>query len=108
MSAWLRGTSRFNKGEEKMTLMVKLTAEEIHREIPYSTVCMGRYGSSWNTMHRKRRWAEEFTESDRAAARRLFAQAHDWTVGRGVPDTVLMSWKTFHLWQKLGDFCASI
>ena len=49
-----------------MTLMVELTAEEVHREIPYSVVCMGRYGSSWNTMHRKRRWAEEFTESDRA------------------------------------------
>lgn len=50
----------------------------------------------------------DFSESEREAAGRLFRMAHDWTVGRGVPDTVQMSRKTFHLWQKLGDFCASI
>lgn len=50
----------------------------------------------------------DFSESEREAAGRLFRMAHNWTVGRGVPDTVQMSRKTFHLWQKLGDFCASI
>ena len=34
-----------------MTLMVELTAEEVHRD-SFTVVCMGRYGSSWNTMHR--------------------------------------------------------
>lgn len=50
----------------------------------------------------------DFSESERKAAGRLFKQARNWTVGRGVPYTVQMSRKTFHLWQKLGDFCASI
>lgn len=50
----------------------------------------------------------DFSESERKAAGRLFRMAHNWTVGRSVPDTVQMSRKTFHLWQKLGDFCASI
>ena len=50
----------------------------------------------------------DFSESEREAAGRLFRMAHNWTVGRGVPDTVQMSRKTFNLWQKLGDFCASI
>ncbi len=50
----------------------------------------------------------DLSESEREAAGRLFRMAHNWTVGRGVLDTVQMSRKTFHLWQKLGDFCASI
>lgn len=41
----------------------------------------------------------DFSESEREAAGRLFRMAHNWTVGRGVPDTVQMSRKTFHLWQ---------
>ena len=50
----------------------------------------------------------DFSESEREAAGRLFRMAHNWTVGRGVPDTVQMSRKTFHLWQKLGDFCVTL
>lgn len=71
-------------------------------------VCMGRYGSAWNTMHRKRRWAAEFTEREKKAATKLFAKSHEWTLTRGVPDSVVMSVETFKLWQKLGDFLASI
>lgn len=89
-------------------LMIVLTAEEVHSDIPYSMVCMSRYGGSWNTMHRKRRWKAEFTEAEREASSRLFSQSHNWLLGRGVPDEVRMTLATYSLWQKLGSFCASI
>lgn len=89
-------------------MMLELSRDEINRKIPYVMVCMGRYGSAWGTMHRKRRWAAEFTESERKAATKLFAKSHEWTLTRGVPDSVVMSVETFKLWQKLGDFLASI
>lgn len=89
-------------------VMLVLSAEEVHAGIPYSMVCMARYGCAWNTMHRKRRWKEEFTDAERKAATRLFSQAHNWLLGKGVPDEVKMSVPTLQLWMKLGDFCASI
>lgn len=89
-------------------LMIALTAEEVYAKIPYSVVCMGRYGSAWNTMHRKRRWKSEFSDVERKAATRLFGQSHDWLLRRGVPEKVTMTLTTYSLWQKLGDFCASI
>lgn len=89
-------------------LIMVLTSDEVHTNIPYSLICMTRYGSSWNTMRRKRRWKMEFTDAEREAATRLFSQSHDWLLGRGVPDEVRMSPKTFSLWQKLGHFCGTI
>lgn len=89
-------------------LYVSLTAEEVHANIPYSLICMTRYGSAWDTGRRRRTWLADFSKSEREAAGRMFRVAHDWTVGRGVPGTVRMTVKTFNLWQKLGDFCASI
>lgn len=89
-------------------LMMILTSQEVHASIPYSLICMTRYGAHWNTMRRKRRWKMEFTEAERQAASKLFSQSHNWTVGKGVPDEVRMTTKTFALWQKLGNFCASI
>lgn len=88
--------------------MLMLTSEEVHTSIPYAMVCMTRYGKDWNTMHRKRRWKTEFTEAERKAASKLFGCAYDWFLGRGVPDEVKMTTKTFDLWQKLGDFCAQL
>ena len=88
--------------------MMKLTVEEVRANIPYDLICMVRYGCTWSSGRRRRAWLADFSESEREAAGRLFRMAHNWTVGRGVPDTVQMSRKTFHLWQKLGDFCASI
>ena len=64
-------------------LLMVLTAAEVHASIPYSMVCMGRYGSAWNTMHRKRRWKMEFTEAEREAATRLFSQSHNWLLSNG-------------------------
>ncbi len=88
--------------------MLKLSSTEVHATIPYSMICMTRYGSSWDTGRRRRAWLSDFSEEERKAAARLFPKAHDWTVGRGVPEVVRMNTKTFFLWQKLGEFCASI
>ena len=76
--------------------MMKLTAEEVRANIPYDLICMVRYGCAWRTGRRRRTWLADFSESEREAAGRLFRMAHNWTVGRGVPDTVQMSRKTFH------------
>lgn len=89
-------------------LYLELTSEEVHADIPYAMICMTRYGKDWNTMRRKRRWKMEFTEAERGAASAIFSKSHDWTVGRGVPDTVKMTTGTYKLWQKLGCFCGSL
>lgn len=88
--------------------MMKLTVEEVRANIPYDLICFARYGRAWDTGRRRRAWLADFTEEERRAAGRLFRQAHDWTVGRGVPNEVTMMMKTFHLWRKLAEFCASI
>lgn len=71
--------------------MMKLTVEEVRANIPYDLICMVRYGCTWSSGRRRRAWLADFSESEREAAGRLFRMAHDWTVGRGVPDTVQMS-----------------
>ena len=58
--------------------MMKLTVEEVRANIPYDLICMVRYGCTWSSGRRRRAWLAD------------------------------LSRKTFHLWQKLGDFCASI
>ena len=75
--------------------MMKLTVEEVRANIPYDLICMVRYGCTWSSGRRRRAWLADFSESEREAAGRLFRMAHNWTVGRGVPDTVQMSRKTF-------------
>ena len=109
MLVWLLGTSRFRKEEDRMAkIMLVMTHEEVNASIAYSLICFARYGSAWNTGRRRRAWLADFTEEERRAAGRLFRQAHDWTVGRGVPNEVTMTEKTFRLWRKLAEFCASI
>ena len=70
--------------------MMKLTVEEVRANIPYDLICMVRYGCTWSSGRRRRAWLNDFSESEREAAGRLFRMAHNWTVGRGVPDTVQM------------------
>ncbi len=91
-----------------MEIYLELSQEEVHREIPYAVICETRYGSRWDTSRRRRRWTAEFTEAERRAASELFPKAHNYYVGRGVPERVKMKPGTLRLWQKLGDFCASI
>ena len=109
MPVWLLGTSRFSKEEDRMAkIMLVMTHEEVNASIAYSLICFARYGRAWDTGRRRRAWLADFTEEERRAAGRLFRQAHDWTVGRGVPNEVTMTEKTFHLWRKLAELCASI
>lgn len=89
-------------------IMLVLTNDEIHESIPYGVICETMCGARWDTGRRRRAWATEFTESERAACSRLGKQARRWYLTTGVPDEVTMSVHTYELWQRLGAFCASI
>jgi hypothetical protein len=91
-----------------MRLYLELDRDEIHQKIPYAVICETRFGSRWNTMRRKRRWVEEFTEAERNSAERLFKMAHNWYLVKGVPDQIRLTPDTLMLWGKLGNFCASL
>ena len=41
-------------------------------------------------------------------ASRLFRQAQTWALKSGAPASVKMTGAAYDLWQKLGDFCASL
>lgn len=89
-------------------VMLKLSRDEIQKEIPYAAICEARYGARWSAARRKRRWKQEFTDAEKEKAARLFSLSHTWYLVKGVPEKVTMSISTYAFWQKLGDFCASI
>ena len=91
-----------------MKLEIVLDREEIQASIPYSMICMTRYGSVWNTMRRKRRWAQEFSAYEREKANAMCRQTYNWTCVKGLPETLRMSKGTYDLWQRLAEFCASL
>ena len=91
-----------------MKLELVLSKADIERQLPYALICETRYGSRWNTSQRKRRWTAEFTEAERKAASRIFAQCHTWYLVKGTPDEVKMSMSTYGLWEKLAGFCYSL
>lgn len=90
------------------SLMIVLTAEEIRESIAYQMICETMCSSVWQTGKRRRRWAAEFTEAERAACSKLKAQAYKWHLTTGVPDEVTMRLSTMALWKKLEAFCASL
>ena len=90
-----------------MKLMLKLEREDIER-LTYALLCETRYGSRWNTTKRKRKWVSEFTEAERKAASRIFAQCHTWYLVKGIPDEIHMSMSTYGLWERLANFCMSL
>lgn len=89
-------------------LEIVLARSEIMELIPYALICTVRETAIWETMRRKRRWIAEFTEAERAAATRIFRQAHIWYLIKGVPEEIRMSTQTFNLWMKIADFCLSM
>lgn len=89
-------------------MMLVLTRDEIQKNICYPLICETMCGAAWDTGRRRRRWAEEFTESERHACSKLKNQAYRWYLRTGVPDEITMSLSTFSLWQKLAAFCASL
>lgn len=89
-----------------MTLL-KLCGEEV-RELPYQIITETRDGVRWDTMTRKRRFAQEFTDHERSMATRVFRTARQWALKTGCPDSVQMSPDLYRLWHKLGRFCATL
>lgn len=89
-------------------MMIVLNADEIRETIAYPMICETMCGSVWQTGKRRRRWAEEFTEAERAACSKLKTLAYKWYLTTGVPDEVTMSLSTMALWKKLEAFCASL
>lgn len=91
-----------------MEVYVKLTGDEIREMIPYAVVCEAMSCSRWNTGRRKRLMREKFTESERNACNRLYRQAREWYLYKGVPDEILVKPSTLHLWQRLASFCCEL
>lgn len=89
-------------------IMYVLTQDEVKQGIAYPLICETMSSAVWNTGRRRRRWAAEFTESERRACSKLKAQAHSWYLVKGVPDEVTMAASTLALWKKLEAFCASL
>ena len=89
-------------------MYLEMERDEIEEKLPYGVICEAKGGSLWNTMRRRRRWTKEFSEKEREAASEIFRKAHSWMLVKGTPDKVRMTLSTYGLWQKLGEFCASI
>lgn len=89
-------------------IMIVMTADEIRDTIPYAMICQTMLGSAWETSRRRRLWKEAFTEREREACLKLRNQARQWYLAKGVPDEVTMAMTTLDLWNRLGEFCASI
>lgn len=90
-----------------MTIEMIFTKEEIKENIPYEIICLVRYGSIWNTMKRKIRWDNEFSNDEREEAERIFRQTYNWFV-KGIPDNVRMDFSTYKLCEKIARFCYSL
>ena len=88
--------------------MIALTHDQIIKEIPYAVICEAHESARWRTGRRRRLYDETFTVSEQAACVRLFSKAADWALVKGAPEVVRMNKSTYDLWQKLGEFCASI
>ena len=91
-----------------MKMEVIFTQDELKEEIPYQMICMTRYGSVWNTMRRKRKWAETFSAYERERLNAMCRQTYVWTCTNGLPETIRMSLGTYNLWQRLAEFCVSL
>ena len=91
-----------------MKLYLEFDHDEIQRELPYQIICETTEGARWNTGKRKWIYNQLFNEKDRESCRAIMKKAHSWTLGRGVPESVTMTPRTYTLWKKLGDFCASL
>ena len=90
------------------TIYLTLTHDEINERIPYAIVAETMSGARWNTGKRKCLMKQFFTDSETDAIRRLHKQAYDWYLRKGVPNEVKMSINTYHLWQKLANFCCEL
>lgn len=91
-----------------MRMMVEFNRDDIQKRLPYMLLCETHSSSRWQTGRRKRLYLEQFTEQERKAADRIFAQARHWAMVTGAPENVTMSIRTAELWEKLAQFCAEL
>lgn len=91
-----------------MKLYISLNQDEIYEQIPYAIVAETMSGARWNTGHRRRLMKQQFTEAEIEATYRLHKQAYSWYLVKGVPEAVKMTLNTYHLWQKLANFCGGL
>lgn len=90
-------------------VMIHLTREDVHEQIPYQLICETTSSARWNTGRVRRAFCATFTEKERDALRKLRASAHMWALVKGVPDDgVVMSSNTLSLWMRFGEFCGSV
>lgn len=90
------------------SIMIVMSREDVYQNIPYMLVCETMCGSRWNTGKRRRAWAQQFTESERALCNKLGRQARIWALSKGVPEKVSMSMHTYEMWSRLASFCAAL
>ena len=90
------------------TVEIVLNHFEIENNIPYRLVAEARFGYVWDTLRRRRNWNEMFSPSEQEQAEKLFTQARNWYMNRGIPESVRMTLSTYALWHKLAQFCASL
>lgn len=91
-----------------MKLYISLNKDEIYEQIPYAIVAETMSGARWNTGRRRRLMKQQFTEAEIEATYRLHKQAYSWHLVKGVPEEVKMTMNTYHLWQKLANFCGGL
>lgn len=92
----------------KCEIFITLTRDEIQKQIPYAIIAETMGSSIWNTGRCKRLKREWFTEKEIEQFSRLHNYARKWYLIKGVPDEVKLQFRTIVLFQKLGDFCASL
>lgn len=92
-----------------MRIMLHLSRDDIREQLPYELICTTRESSVWQTGKRRRKWIAEFSPAEREAATDIFRRSHSMFLTKGVPEEgILMSAKTYNLWQKIGIFCLEI
>lgn len=91
-----------------MELYIELSRDEIREGLPYAIIAETASRAVWNTGRRKRLFKETFTPNQRDTCYRIIRQAHSWHLVKSCPDSVRLLPGTLLLWQKLGNFCASL
>lgn len=92
-----------------MRVYVHLDRDECERKLPAMLIAETTSRAIWDTGRRKRRWKEEFTDSERDALYDIIAQARRIALRYGWPeDGITTTVNRLVLWRRLGDFCASL
>lgn len=92
----------------KVETYIVMDRDEINQNIPYPVVAETMSGSRWDTGKRKRMMKERFDETEINAIYRMYKQARQWYLIKGVPDELRITPHILALWHKLASFCCEI